>query len=118
MNCLQAVQEICKVIPDIQDEFTEDKTQNPYSVIRIFTNRIKGMVRQDERKILFKSLDKMDEIYRNGDQILKNAVENIFIYSFDGLTVICNQEFRKVIFSYLSDDMQKIYFRQIYSHGI
>ena len=117
MNYLQAAQEIKEVITDIQNELKENRTQNSYSVIQTFTDRIKSMIRQNDRNILFKSLKKMDEIYKNGDIMLKNAVENIFIYSLDNYTAFCSEEYRKVIFSHISQDLQKIYSRQIYSHG-
>jgi hypothetical protein len=117
MNYLEAAQEITEVIPDIQSELKENRTQNSYSVIQTFTDRIKSMIRQNERNILFKSLKKMDEIYKNGDFMLKNAVENTFIYSLDNYTAFCSEEYRKVIFSHISQDLQKIYSRQIYSHG-
>ncbi|MCS3531846.1 hypothetical protein [Chryseobacterium sp. JUb7] len=117
MNYLEAVQEISDVVPDIQNELTENKTQNSYYVIQTFTNCIKNMIRQNDRNVLFKSLDKMGKIYKNGDQLLKNAVENTFIYSLDGVMVFCSQEFRKVIFSHLSEDLLKIYAKQIYTHG-
>jgi len=117
MNYLQAAQEITEVIPDIQNELKKSRTQNSYSVIQTFTDRIKSMIRQNDRNILFKSLKKMDEIYKNGDIMLKNAVENTFIYSLDNYTAFCSEEYRKVIFSHISQDLQKIYSRQIYSHG-
>lgn len=117
MNYLQAAQEITEVIPDIQNELKKSRTQNSYTVIQIFTDCIKIMIRQNDRNILFKSLKKMDEIYKNGDIMLKNAVENTFIYSLDNYTAFCSEEYRKVIFSHISQDLQKIYSRQIYSHG-
>ncbi|SDQ71900.1 hypothetical protein SAMN05421664_2311 [Chryseobacterium soldanellicola] len=117
MNYLQAVQEITEVIPNIQNELKENRTQNSYSVIQTFTDQIKNMIRQNEKNILFKSLKKMDEIYKNGDIMLKNAIENIFIYSLDNYTAFCTEEYRKMIFSHISKDLQKSYSRQIYSHG-
>ncbi|UWX60856.1 hypothetical protein N0B40_00995 [Chryseobacterium oranimense] len=117
MNYSEAVQEITEVIPDFDNELTKDSPRNPYSVIRNFTERIKSMVRQNDRNILFKSLQKMDKIYTNGDIDLKNAVEGIFVYSLDNFTVFCSSEYKKMIFSHFSKELQQIYSRQIYSHG-
>jgi uncharacterized membrane protein YheB (UPF0754 family) len=118
MDYLQAVQEITEVIPDIQNELNENKTQNSYSVIQTFTDRIKKMIGQHDRNLLFKSLKKMNEFYKNGDTTLKNAVESTFIYSLDNCTSLCNKEYRKDIFSIISLDLQHVYFRQIYKHGM
>ncbi|WP_415328544.1 hypothetical protein [Chryseobacterium sp. MMS23-Vi53] len=117
MNYLEAAQEITDIIPDIQNDLKENKTLNSYSIIQTFTCRIKNLIRQNDRNILFKSLKKMDEIYRNGDNLLKNAIENTFIYSLDNSTAFCSEEYRKMIFSHISKDLHKIYSRQIYSHG-
>nr|WP_315029279.1 hypothetical protein [uncultured Chryseobacterium sp.] len=118
MNYLQAVQEITDVVPDFENEVKEIKIQNSYSIIRTFTERIKNMIRQNDRNLLFKSLQKMDKIYVDGDQMLKNAVETTFIYSLDNSTAFCSEEYKKVIFSHISSALQKTYSRQIYSHGI
>ncbi|MDP9960276.1 DUF7674 family protein [Chryseobacterium lathyri] len=118
MNYSEAVQEITEIIPDFEKELTKNKAQNPYSMIRTFTERIKSMVRQNDRNVLFKSLQKMDKIYTNGDTALKNAVEGIFIYSLDNFTSFCSGEYRKVIFSHISKELQQTYSKQIYNHGI
>lgn len=118
MNYLQAVREITDVVPDFEKEVKEIRIQNSYSIIRTFTERIKNMIRQDDRNLLFKSLQKMDKIYTDGDTVLKNAIETTFIYSLDNYTAFCSEEYRKVIFSHISANLQKVYSRQIYSHGI
>lgn len=117
MNYLEAAKEISEVIPDIENELKNCRTQNSYIVIQTFTEKIKNMIRQKDENILFKCLKKMGNIYRNGDNFLKNAVECTFIYSLDNSTAFCSDEYRKVIFSHISKDLQKIYARQIYSHG-
>lgn len=118
MNYLQAVKEITDVVPDFEKEVKEIKIQNSYSIIRTFTERIKNMIRQNDRNMLFRSLQKMDKIYTDGDTVLKNAIETTFIYSLDNCTAFCSEEYRKVIFSHISANLQKVYSRQIYSHGI
>ncbi|MDQ0593113.1 hypothetical protein QFZ37_001482 [Chryseobacterium ginsenosidimutans] len=117
MNYLQVIEEIKDFIPEIENELRNNKSQNAYSIIQSFTNRIKNMIRQKDRNILFKCLNKMDKIHKNGDIILKTAIETTFIYSLDNCTAFCSEEYRKVIFSHISQDLQKIYSRQIYSHG-
>lgn len=117
MNYSEAVQEITEIIPDFENEMAEAAPQNSYSVIRIFTERIKGMIRQNDRNILFKSLYKMGRIYTDGDIALKNAIEGVFIYSLDNVTAFCTGEYRKIIFSHLSKELQQSHCRQIYCHG-
>ncbi|MCJ7932925.1 MAG: hypothetical protein MUW56_04650 [Chryseobacterium sp.] len=118
MNYLQAAQEITEVVPDFENEWKETQNRNPYTIVRAFTERIKNMIRQNDRNLLLRSLQKMDKIYTDGDTVLKNAVETTFIYSLDNCTAFCSEEYRKVIFSHISANLQQVYSRQIYSHGI
>jgi len=50
--------------------------------------------------------------------MVKSAIENSFVYSLDSCTAFCAKEYRDLIFSRLSPDLQKVYTRQIYSHSI
>lgn len=118
MNYLQAVQEINELFPDFETGLNETKSPNSYSVIRTFTERIKNMIRQNDSNLLFKSLQKIDKMYMDGDILLKNAIENTFIYSLDNFTAFCSKEYRQMIFSHISSDLKNSYSRQIYSHGI
>jgi len=117
MNYLKAIQEISEVIPFIEEELEENKTPSSYSVIHTFNDHIKKMILQKDRNLLFRCLKKMNHIYRNGDIMLKYAVECTFIYSLDNSTAFCSEEYRKVIFSHLSPELKIIHSRQIYSHG-
>ncbi|RMZ59395.1 hypothetical protein D1631_07405 [Chryseobacterium nematophagum] len=118
MDYLMASQEITEMIPSIQYELKDSKVQNSYNVIQIFTNHIKNMIRQNDRNILFECIKKMNYIYTNGDKMLKDAIEGIFIYSIDNYTLFCNEEYKKKIFSHISNELQKIHSRQIYSPSI
>ncbi|MBB4806117.1 mRNA-degrading endonuclease HigB of HigAB toxin-antitoxin module [Chryseobacterium defluvii] len=118
MNYRQAVQEITKIFPEIENELQENKTRNSYNVIRTFTNHINKMILGNRKKQLFKSMKMMNDLYKNGDASLRNAIENTFIYSLDNCTVFCSKEYRKVVFNLISFDLQKIYLKQIYRHGM
>ncbi|WPO81897.1 hypothetical protein SD427_14125 [Chryseobacterium sp. JJR-5R] len=118
MDYLQTAREITNVIPEIRDEIKEVRIQNSYQVIELFTDKMKKMIRQNERNKLFKCLEKMGEMYRTGDTMVKNAIENSFIYSLDNCTAFCSKEYRDFIFSHLSHDLQSVYTKQIYSHNI
>ncbi|MDQ1095209.1 MULTISPECIES: DUF7674 family protein [Chryseobacterium] len=116
MNYSQAVREIETIFPDLQNRLKEN--HNPYTAIRVFTDQIKKMIRQDDQSLIRESLDKMSTIYSQGDAVLKNAIENTFIYSLDNCTAFCTEESRQLIFSCMSEDLQKSYTAQIYQHGI
>ena len=118
MNYLQATQEITVAIPEICDDLKKTSIQSPYQIIEFLTDKMKAMIRQNNTDCLFKCIQKMDDLYKEGDRMVKDAVENSFIYSLDNCTAFCSKEYRDMIFSRLSPELQKVYARQIYSHSI
>ena len=119
MNHTDAVREIVKIIPESQEDFKESyQTKTPFMVISIFTRQIKKLIKNHDQKILLKSITKMNQLYNKGDQALKNAIENIFIYSLDSLTFCCEPSYKDLIFSKMSPSLQNNYLRQVYKSGI
>lgn len=119
MNHTEAIQEIIKVAPETGEEFKETyKTRNSFMVINVFTKQIRKLIQNKDKKVVVHCLNKMNEIYRKGDQNLKNAVESVFIYSLDSLLFHCDNAYRNLIFEKTPDGLQKAYLRQVYKSGL
>jgi len=119
MNHTEAMQEIIKVAPEAAEDFKETyRTNNAFMVINVFTKQIQKMIGRKENKVLVNCLNKMNEIYRKGDQMLKNAVESIFIYSLDRLTFNCENAYKNLIFEKIPTGLQRAYLRQVYKSGL
>lgn len=119
MNHTDAVREIIKLIPESQEEFKDSyKTKTPFMVISVFTKQIKKLIKNHNQKILMRSIAKMNLLYSKGDQALKNAIENIFVYSLDSLTFCCEPSYKDLIFAKMSPTLQNNYLRQVYRSGI
>ena len=119
MNHTEAIQEIIQVVPDSKAEFEEVyKTKNSFMVINVFTRQIRNLIRKGETTILIRSFDKMNDLYQKGDQALRNAVENVFVYSLDSLTFSCDNTYKNLIFSKMPTGLQQAYLRQIYKSGL
>lgn len=119
MNHTVAIKEIIKVVPECEIEFQEvDKTKNSFMVIKVFTKHIKSFIGKGDIKILLKSLNKMNDLYTKGDPSLRNAIENVFIYSLDSLTFPCKNTYKTLIFSKIPKDLNRAYLKQVYKSGI
>jgi len=119
MNHTEAIQEIIKVVPESEEDFKETyKTKNSFMVINVFTKQIQKLIQRKDKIVLINCLNKMNEIYRKGDQTLKNAVESIFIYSLDSLTFSCDRAYKNLIFEKIPLGLQKAYLRQVYKSGL
>jgi len=119
MNHTDAVAEIIETIPETKEDFKEFyKTNSSFMVINVFTRQIKRLIKENDRKILMRSILKMNSFYSKGDAALKNAIENIFIYSLDSFMFCCEPTFKKMIFDRLSPPLQENYLHQVYKSGI
>lgn len=119
MNYTEAIKEIVEVIPETELEFNESgKVATPYKVISVFTGQIRNLINSNDRITLMKCLRKMNRLYSKGDQKLKNAIENTFIYSLDSFTFCCEPAYKKMIFSRMSLSLQNNYLHQVYKSGI
>lgn len=115
MNHTEAIHEIIKVAPGSAEDLNEFyRSTNSFMVINVFTRQIQNLILRKDNKNLLNCLNKMNEIYRKGDQNLKNAVESIFIYSLDRITFNCETTYRHLIFEKMPLGLQKAYVRQIY----
>lgn len=119
MNHTEAMQEILKVVPETEEEFKDTfRTRNSFMVINVFTKQIRKLIRKKDQKVLVICLNKMDEMYKKGDQALRNAIESVFIYSLDSLTFTCDKAYKNLIFEKIPLPLKNAYLHQIYKSGI
>lgn len=119
MNHTEAIQEIVKVIPESEEEFKDTfRTKNSFMVINVFTKQIKKLIGKKDQKVLILCLNKMSELYKKGDQALKNAIESVFIYSLDSLTFTCDKAYKNLIFDKIPLPLKNAYLHQVYKSGI
>lgn len=119
MNYKEAVSEIIQVIPQSNEDFSETcRVKNPYMVINTFLRYIRKSIQENNNEVLKQYFQKMNDLYEKGDAALKNAVENVFIYSLDSLTFSCKAARRREIFSLLSLSLNKKYLYQVYKSGL
>lgn len=118
MNYLTAIEELSLIVPNICTEIYNEKNVRSYSVISIFTSKIKEQIILGNTPLFIKYIQKMNEIYAKGDLILKYALENVFVYSLDQNMMHCGLTQRQVVIETLSDGLKNAYSRQIYNHQI
>lgn len=119
MNQLEAAREITTVIPKAAAELSGAGTlKSPFALIRVITNHTRKMVVQHNEIMLQKCLKLIDRIYTKGDSTIKNAIENVFIFSLDHILSTCTAPERSRVFSKVPINLYSAYIRQIYKSGI
>lgn len=119
MNQYEAAYEIVTIIPESNNEISKAMgKKNPFAIVRIFTRHIQKLVESHNEVMVRRCLKIMDKIYDKGDVLLKHAVENVFVYSFDTVMSTCDRTERKMIMGIMPMGLYTAYINQIYKSGI
>lgn len=119
MNQYEAADEIATIIPEAKCEIiTVGNMKNAYTIIKIFTKYIRSSVEANNQLLIEKSLRLMERIHDKGDAFLRNAVENVFVFSWDSVTASCNALQRKMLVSKMPLGLYTAYINQVYKSGI
>lgn len=63
----------------------QDKTKSPYTTMQALLQVTSQKIEENDFKGVKKCLKTVSELHERGNNIVKNAVENIYIYSFANL---------------------------------
>jgi len=105
---------ISKDIPELSAICQAEPCKNAYSVVRLILNFTKQNVIQHNVKVAKKCLQVAEKLYKKGNGVVKNAIENVFIYSFSH-TFFHNDEERKEMMAMVPDSLYKVYVQQMLS---
>lgn len=118
MKLTTIANKIAAAIPNSEDEiYTVAKSNETYKLIAVFTNNIKTIIKMKDQLSLKKCLKLMEELYKKGDTSTRNAIENIFIFSYDYMLKY-NMHDTRLMIKILPKNLKKAYIHQIYRSGL
>lgn len=88
-------------------------TQAAYQSIQALADYTKRMALEHDYKTVQKCMNLVNKLYEKGNTLVRNAVENIFIFSFSSLMTHCNAVEWRIVQTYMPSDLYTIYVRQI-----
>ena len=119
MNQYEVADAIAVEIPTIKDEIVKTiHRRNPFAIIRILTNYTKKMVEQHNLKMVERCIKIMDRFYTKGDLLIKNAIENIFVFSFDSILAPCDASEKIRLLAKVPVGLYSVYIKQVYKSGV
>ncbi|OJV55558.1 MAG: hypothetical protein BGO31_19560 [Bacteroidetes bacterium 43-16] len=119
MNQYEVADEIAAVIPEVKTEISRlVHLKNPFALIRIITRHTRKMVEQHNELMTDKCMKLIDSIYRKGDLMIKNAIENVFIFSLDNIFFTCPAGERKQVIRKVPAGLYALYVKQVYKSGL
>lgn len=105
-----------EAFPEIREEMVTEKKQNPYMVMDALSKLTTRKAKEKNFKVVKKYFETADKLYERGNTVVKNAVENVYVYSFVKLFQACKAE-KKQIMALIPLTLYTLYINQLYQHG-
>lgn len=119
MNQNEAIVAVCTALPEVTATITnEGARSNPFALVRIITRYTRKMAAQHNELMLEKCLQLVDRVYAKGERAIKNAIENIFIFSLDNILYPCSAGERARVLMKVPINLYTSYVNQVYKSGI
>lgn len=99
-----------------EDNYPARITMSIYKSVQSFSDFTKHAVQDHNVNLARKCFSLAEKLYRNGDAIVKNAIENIFVFSFTSF--MPNDRVEKLILqSIIPAPLYAVYMKQVMRSG-
>lgn len=88
-------------------------TLTVYQSMQVLTDYTKRMALEHDFKMVEKCMGLVGMLYGKGNSLVKNAVENVFIFSFSSIMSRCNIVEWRIVQSYMPTDLYSLYVQQV-----
>ena len=102
---------IAGTLPQLKREFTH--RQHIYDAMQVLTDYTKRMALEHNFGEVKKCMSLVEKIYNKGNILVKNAVENIFIFAFSSIRMLCNIVEWRMVQSFMPSDLYALYLQQV-----
>jgi len=102
--------------PELSAVCGKDNCNNIYDVVRQLLKYTSKQIRQHNTVAARKCLSLADNLHKKGNTAIRNAIENVFIYSFTH-AFFTDEKQRQEILGIVPDSLYALYKKQVlYSH--
>lgn len=100
-------------LPEIKKDLQGCRAGNVYQSIQVLTDYTKRMAIEHNFKKVEKCMALVERIYEKGNLLVKNAVENVFVFSFSSIMALCNIIEWRIVQSYMPARLYTLYMQQV-----
>ena len=93
--------------------YNQQEITATYQSIQDLTDYTKRMALEHDFVTAGKCMQRIGKLYKKGNDLVRNAVENIFIFSFSSLFCSCNIVEWRILQSHMPSELYALYVRQI-----
>lgn len=105
---------IASRLPQVKRDLHRNGTElSIYQSIQVLTDYTKRMALEHDYKTVQQCMALVEKIYQKGNALVKNAVENVFIFSFSSMLSRCNIVEWRIVQSYMPSDLYALYVQQV-----
>ena len=91
------------------------QTKDIYKSMQTLVDYTKRMALEHNFSEVKKCMTLVDKIYDKGNTLVKNAVENIFVFAFSSMRLLCNIVEWRMIQSFMPTELYTLYIQQVLS---
>lgn len=118
MNQYEVPALIADSIPEVRHELaSQAATGNINNTLHILTDYTNRMCKAHDLRGIQKCMKLADQIYSKGNSIVKNAVTNVFVYSFSIFRMNCNSVEWRLLQAKMPITLYSVYMQQVMQSG-
>lgn len=106
-------------LPDIKESLNERPVLgNVHAAMQVLAKYTRKMIYLHDLPAVATCMRVAAGIYDKGNALVKNAVENVFVYSFSGMRTACEKTEWNAIQARIPMTLYSLYVQQIYKSGL
>ena len=116
INQLEMPVYIKEALPELSNDLNAHKKDNPFEALNtLFTFTTRNVMEHNYR-VVKRCFDIADKLYSRGNGVVKNAVQNVFVYSFTKMFHSFPGE-KKELMAMIHISLYTLYISQLYQGG-
>ena len=101
-----------QAMPELSKFGKANKSKNVYDIVRQMLKYTRSQVIQHNLNAAQKCMSLAEQLYNKGNNVIKNAIENVFVFSFSH-AFFHDEEKKKSIMTIIPDTLYKLYKKQL-----
>jgi len=118
MNQYEVPACIADELPEIGNELKTVPSSNVFKTLQCLAGYTRRMIAVHNYGAVRRSFTLAEKIYNHGNTVVRNAVENVFVYSFSAMLNRCEEKEVPAIHAMMPLSLYSVYVRQVLKSGI
>jgi len=101
-------------LPQVKNDLCRKGVElSVYQSMQVLTDYTKRMALEHNFLMVQRCMAIVGKIYEKGNALVRNAVENVFVFSFSSIMSRCNIVEWRIVQAYMPSDLYSLYVQQV-----